>query len=120
MLFSVQATNDAHISFDSVSEDNGHQFYEIVIGGWGNTYSVIRKSSQGYNEIANGTHGLLSEHVLREFWVSADDDSGRVAAGTGNDINAGLIMEFIDPAPLHVDFAKVMTGWGSSGTWYFP
>lgn len=120
MLFSVQATNDAHISLDSITQDHGHQFYEIVLSGWGNTYSVIRKSSQGHNQVGQATHGLLSGSEQRNFWVSADENSGRVAAGQGSDITSQVIMEWDDGDPLHIDYAEVMTGWGSTGSWRFP
>ena len=39
--FSVKAKNDAHVALgDSVDHDAGH--WEIVLGGWGNSNSVIR------------------------------------------------------------------------------
>jgi hypothetical protein len=51
-----KASNDAHIGlfWGPKRTDGGvvelpGKFYEIVLGGWGNTQSVIRESSGGEN-----------------------------------------------------------------------
>jgi hypothetical protein len=51
-----RASNDAHIGLfwgprrtDGAAVDISGEFYEIVLGGWGNTQSVIRESSGGEN-----------------------------------------------------------------------
>ena len=42
IAFEVQAANNVHIALSPRSGDAA-SMYEIVIGGWGNTYSVIRR-----------------------------------------------------------------------------
>ena len=44
ITFSVQASSDAHIGFMC---DSCNDFYEIIIGGWANTKSVIRRKPLG-------------------------------------------------------------------------
>ena len=43
--FQVQATSDVHIALSPRPGDD-NAMYEIVIGGWGNEYSVIRRCKQ--------------------------------------------------------------------------
>ena len=46
--FTVQASNDAHVAFfdhdlnDAAWSGTGHEHYEVVVSGWGNTQSVLR------------------------------------------------------------------------------
>ena len=47
VLFTVQATNDVHIALSAIPENTESQLYEIVLSGYGNTRSFIRKATQG-------------------------------------------------------------------------
>lgn len=75
MHFTVTASNDAHIGFFDQPggswSGEGHEHYEIVLSGWGNTQSVIREASQGENHAVVDTTGFLSPDEPREFWASA-------------------------------------------------
>ena len=44
MEFQVKTNSDAHVL---LSPCEGCDGYEVVIGGWGNTKSVIREKKQG-------------------------------------------------------------------------
>ena len=66
-----KATNDAHIGLfwgprrtDGGVVELPDEFYEIVLGGWGNTQSVIRESSGGENNAI--TEGAICDG---EEWV---------------------------------------------------
>ena len=48
--FSVEATNDIHISV-SGTNPNTDSSWEIVLGGWAGLQSVIRSSHQGTNHV---------------------------------------------------------------------
>ena len=44
--FSVQAARDAHIALSALYRDPKEDTYEILIGGWDNQKSAIRKCSR--------------------------------------------------------------------------
>ena len=47
--FQVKTTTDAHVLLSSCERRDG---YEVVIGGWSNTKSVIREKKQGDPKVA--------------------------------------------------------------------
>merc|ERR1712117_993838 len=58
------------------------EVYEIVIGGWGNSKSVIRKSNQGTNQVQASTSNIVSSSEEKQFWASASN--GLVQFGHGS------------------------------------
>ena len=62
-IFEVNAKNDAHIALGEDTNHNG-KHYEIVLGGWGNSKSVIRPSNQGANLV---TH---NEQLLKRGMIN--------------------------------------------------
>ena len=114
ITFTVCAKNDAHVGFIC-----GNQFYEIVIGGWANTKSVIRRKPLGtYHADAKNsasTSGILDGNVFQPFWAQALN--GLVRFGTGQIIGQHVVLQWQDPNPIIPDSIGFMTGWGSSGDW---
>ena len=59
-----------------LSQNNGADGHEIVIGGWSNTQSVIRDTKQnphpGY--AVTKTSNYLSSSYYRGFWINLKDD----------------------------------------------
>ncbi|CAH2102819.1 unnamed protein product [Euphydryas editha] len=87
--------------------------YEVFIGGWGNTKSVIRRNRTKPDKVEIETPGILNAGEFRGFWVRWD--SGIVSAG-----REGESIPFIswsDPEPFPIAFVGVCTGWGATGTW---
>jgi hypothetical protein len=114
-VFIVQASNDAHIGLFS-STQTTDEVYEIVIGGWGNTRSVIRKQSSGTNQVEANTPNILSSIESRQFWVDAV--GGLVRVGSGGVIGSNIIMQWQDSAPHVATHVGVRTGWGATGQWH--
>lgn len=84
-----------------------------MIGGWGNTKSVIRKNKAKPDKVEVETPGIVNGGEFRSFWIRWD--GGIVSAG-----REGETIPFIswaDPEPFPIGFVGVCTGWGASGTW---
>ncbi|XP_077978612.1 uncharacterized protein LOC144434040 isoform X2 [Glandiceps talaboti] len=111
--FKVKATNDAHIALSAGPQDMPN-LYEIVIGGWANTQSVIRRRKQGDHKAVASTHDILSPNEFRGFWITYNN--GVIKVG-----KQGLeaFMEWTDPNPLPVNNMGYSTGWGSTGEFRF-
>ena len=115
IVITVRAKNDAHLGFFSESQD---KFYEIVIGGWTNTKTVLRRvipSEVDYNETA--TPNILNPNEDRPFW--ADVKNGLMRLGSGNVVGNDIILKWQDNQPLDPSYVGFMTGWGSSGIWKY-
>ncbi|CAH1259009.1 PKDREJ [Branchiostoma lanceolatum] len=116
LTFSVKANSDAHIALSSEGATL-NDMYEIVIGGWSNTQSVIRRSPDGNIEATASTPGIVSANEFRDFWVSWTDD-GTIAVGREGE--SSPFMQWRDPAPLGVGYFGYSTGYGSTGEFRFP
>lgn len=57
-----------------------------MIGGWGNTQSVIRKSRVGAAEVTALTPGIASQFEFRGFWVKLVG-SGGIMIGKEKEVN---------------------------------
>lgn len=118
-IFSVRANNDAHFL---IGEDQNPSIdsagWEVVLGGWANTRSVIRSKQRG-TEVAVFNAKILDGTRQKKFWVSWSGDSLRV--GTGYVVGEGTILQasksknYMDS--LKIKFMHVSTGWGASGVW---
>jgi len=114
VTFTVRAAHDAHIGFFTKSKST-EEVYEIVIGGWGNSRSAIRRKNQGANKKELYRHGIVSSSEARAFWASADN--GLIQLGHGIVVGQQVIFSWQDPIPLETKYVGIMTGWGSTGEW---
>jgi hypothetical protein len=114
LIFRVKAANDAHVGFFGADQSTS-EVYEIVLGGWGNTQSVIRESNQGRNQVVVPTPGLVSGDEMRPFWATANN--GLIRVGRGLTIGDDEFMRWQDPVPHAPAYVGIMDGWGSDGTW---
>lgn len=117
IVFTVRASNDAHVGFFSDYFNQQTEMYEIVISGWQNTLSAIRDRAQGPNLRAITTPGLLDSRVDTKLW--ADVNRGLVRLGKGHDIGSNVLMEWQDPNPLNAMFVGIASGWGSDADWSY-
>jgi len=96
--------------------------YEIIIGGWYNQQSSIRKC--GLELWATTTnHTPLSETDFQSFWITWLTNSTQ----NGLTIRAGIgVVQFVneflvlhDSEPCAVNYIGISTGDDSRGTWIF-
>jgi len=96
VAFKAQGSNDAHILLSSqAGVERTERAYEVVIGGWSNTKSVIRVGTQGtvkdifpLNPFMSGD--LMSAKEARSFWISLVD--GELSVGTGKTCYQNIFM----------------------------
>ncbi|KAI8514743.1 hypothetical protein Bbelb_073340 [Branchiostoma belcheri] len=112
----AKASNDVFIALSLEQSDRG-DLYEILIGGWGNTQSVIRRSAEGTAKTTVSTPGILSADELRGFWISWVPD-GTIAVGREGE--GSPFMQWQDPDPLPIQYFGYSTGYGSAGQFRFP
>ena len=124
LRFSVRATNDAHLGLRRVSGEGPD--YEIVLGGWNNMASAIRRfdgqdalidvASRDPNLtpiVIRSTAGLLPEFDFLEVELEIGEQGLNVRVGGESVLR--------DPAPVNRGVFEVLyrTGFGANGDWRF-
>ena len=102
VTFEAKATNDIHVCFSEYKADNS-PLYEIVIGGWGNTQSVIRKGRQsphnGHVRInrSQNPNAMASANEWSTYWVTIKQGLIQVGKGAVSGQNEFLRWQDQDP-----------------------
>ncbi|XP_052061850.1 uncharacterized protein LOC127701920 [Mytilus californianus] len=112
--FKVKASSNAQVALMSSNTDQD-PLYEVVLGGWANSKSVIRDSKEG---VALATHDgqVLKQTEYRTFYINWRNGHIRVENGS-----KAKIMEWTDTSsPLKIRNIGISTGGGSTGNWSFP
>ncbi|ALC40662.1 CG10527 [Drosophila busckii] len=110
--FKVRSPKDAHIAL-APGPQEGTPMFEIFIGGWENSKSVIRKDRQKPDVVEIPTAGILDAGEFRGFWVRWYDNV--ITVGHAGDAAAFLSYDAVDLFP--VNYVGICTGWGATGTW---
>jgi hypothetical protein len=124
-VIKFRASNDAHIGLfwgprntQGTIVDTTDGYYEIVLGGWGNTKSVIRDLFGDAEEVAEQEGAICGG----EEWVTitvALVGGDTIVVSKGDVPMENIYMHYTDPEPVKVNYIAVMTGWGSEGDWEF-
>ncbi|XP_072020262.1 macrophage mannose receptor 1-like [Amphiura filiformis] len=115
LYFEVKASNDVHIGLSPIAGD-AEAMYEIVIGGFGNMQSVIRRCIQCENEVVASTPSILNINEWRGFWITYNMNTGKMEVGKEAQ---GPFMIYTDPNPIQVKYVGYSTGFGSEGKFRF-
>ena len=104
----VTADNDAHIFLSTGGTPTADNGYEIVLGGWDNSKSVIRTGTQSTERatisgtmVGGGAKTFTIEKTATELTVQKDGTTVLLAEG----------------ATLVSSEVWLMTGWGASAEW---
>ena len=117
VTFFVKSASEAHIALSRFHDPHSYT-YEVVIGDYGNSRTIIRDCTQCYPKVQL-EHEPLDVSEFRGFWISWKRGVIRVGQGTTTDENELLIWR--DPLPHEVNFIGISTGWGADahGQWIF-
>jgi hypothetical protein len=107
--FTATAASDIHIAISELPSTRD-PMYEIVIGGWGNTKSVVRRKSQGPAIYETGKK-VFQPGVPTDFWLSVDKDKGMLSVGTGTEVGKNFFIQCHDPNFLKNVFYIALSSW---------
>ncbi|XP_015586335.1 uncharacterized protein LOC107263519 isoform X3 [Cephus cinctus] len=110
--FRVKTANDAHVAL-TTGPTEGDPMYEVFIGGWGNSKSVIRKNRSKPEVAEVETPGILTADEFRGFWIRWD--GGNITVGKEGE--GSPFLSYQDPEPFGIGYFGVCTGWGATGEW---
>ncbi|XP_018369126.1 PREDICTED: uncharacterized protein LOC108765092 isoform X1 [Trachymyrmex cornetzi] len=110
--FRIKAPNDAHVALTTGPQE-GDPMYEVFIGGWNNSKSVVRKNRTKPEVAETETPGVLSADEYRGFWIRWDNGVLTV----GKEGESDPFLSYADPEPFGIGYFGVCTGWGATGEW---
>ncbi|XP_011342741.1 uncharacterized protein LOC105282474 isoform X1 [Ooceraea biroi] len=113
--FRVKAPNDAHIAL-TTGPNEGDPMYEVFIGGWSNSKSVVRKNRTKPDVVEVETPGILDADDYRGFWIRWDNGNG-ITLTVGKEGESDPFLSYTDPEPFGIGYFGVCTGWGATGDW---
>lgn len=114
----MQACNDVHVAllpkdYGNITDESA--LYEIVIGAYRNTRSIIRKRKQGQSMVERERIGYLNCTEVRQFNIDWSNGNISVRYIMKNS-TVETIMAWLDPAPLMIIDAAITTGFGATGS----
>lgn len=87
--------------------------YEIFIGGWNNSKSIIRKNRQKPDVAEISTPGILNGGEYRGFWIRWNNN----VISAGREGEGEPFIQFADSDYVPISYVGVCTGWGATGAW---
>lgn len=110
--FRVRAPNDAHLAFCSDAAE-ADPMYEVFLGGWKNTKSIIRKNRTKPDVAESDTPDILNDGEFRGFWIRWDGNTITV----GHEGQPAAFLTYEDTETVPINYVGVCTGWGACGSW---
>jgi hypothetical protein len=117
--FAIRSCHSARVALSTFHGNTATKTYEVVIGGWDNTLTVIRRSVGGEIEQQAETPGVLDCDHYRHFWIRQEIASGEghLEVGEGHEVGNRVLLYYTDPDPYEVKSVSVSTGHGAKGDW---
>jgi hypothetical protein len=101
IYFYAQASNDIYIGLSSICGSQ-NPMYEIVLGGWSNTQSVIRRSAQSENVVV--VKGSACSYRGQSYWIMLNAENNTLSIGSGGEAGNNIIMEYWDRQFIPAEF----------------
>ena len=115
IVFKVMACSDVHVGLASYPGIFYAQMYEVIIGGWDNKKSAIRKEVQGTIMVEVEKDNVLDCNQYRSLWVSWYD--GTIMMGEGVHVGESILLSWKDLYPHPVTAVAFTNAAGWNGTW---
>ncbi len=116
-VFRVRTCMDAHIKLLPDEVSGIDDYYEIVLGGYGNTQSDIRKPLSGGVQASAQTLNILNCEQFRVFWISWSPEDKTIRVGSGIIPGMFEIMFYTDVSYIQVDTVEISTWEHYGGEW---
>ncbi|XP_035678932.1 uncharacterized protein LOC118417473 [Branchiostoma floridae] len=110
----AKASSDVRLALSPVNNFTS-VMYEIIIGGWSNLLTTLRRTDSEDHLAVKLTPGILPAGRFRRFWVQIIKGTVRV----GMDNQTSPLIEWTDPSPIDVRFVGFATSEGNLGQFRF-
>ncbi|PSN44181.1 hypothetical protein C0J52_20710, partial [Blattella germanica] len=107
----VRAPSDGHIALTSAKQET-EPMYEILLGGWENSATVIRYDRKKPDKVRVDTPNLLTNNNYTRFLVEWQHGHLTVKKADGT-----ILIDWKDPNPFGISHYGVRTAWGARGQW---
>nr|CAD7265734.1 unnamed protein product [Timema shepardi] len=107
----VRSPSNAHVALTSAPNET-EPMYEILLGGWENSATVIRYNREKPDKVRAETPGLLTSSEFKHFTFEWRHGLIQVKKSDG-----AVLVEWKDPNPFGVSYYGIRTAWGSKGHW---
>ncbi|MBT4594966.1 hypothetical protein HOD08_03755, partial [bacterium] len=105
ILFEARGLNDIFVAFGQrpfKTRNSDNEIYEVVIGGWDNTKTVIRVQSldQSVKEFTNKEfpEAMINPLEFQKYWISTN--KGEIVVGKGDIAEENVVLRWQDPYPV--------------------
>ncbi|KAK6186260.1 hypothetical protein SNE40_008330 [Patella caerulea] len=116
LTFQVKACGNAHIFLqeNEVADLDTDGNWVFALGSWGNSRSEIIASVTSHSRFATHLEVLMDCNEFRPFWIRWA--GGLLELGKGSEYGIDTMSVHAIP-PLELNYAFILTGWGSDGCW---
>ena len=115
LRFEVESCNDAFILLSSAANLQSQDFYEICIGGSGNTETMFRRKNAGTVHMVS-TPDILNCIEKRKM-IMRWTFNGEITLLKETNFGIEVVMQWTDPSPIPINGVGIMTAWGADGLW---
>lgn len=98
LLFRARARSDIHVGLSPTMHVTT-PMYEIVIGGWGNSRSVLRRKPQGA-AVATSNARIAHPGQWDDYYIRLERSTRTVWVGRGSKVGQEVLLRYQDPAFL--------------------
>ncbi|MCB9492712.1 MAG: hypothetical protein H6679_00380 [Epsilonproteobacteria bacterium] len=124
VIFKALCYKDVHVNLAPNQVDEKGKMYELVIGGWENTQTVVYEpearaqnkqefmfQSKAVDALIESGLGKSDKPVMHEYWVSYDN--GKITAGRGSTIGENTFIDVKDDTPFEDIQYIGLGGWNN-------